>query len=488
MFGILKWTLLLSAFSAVILAGLAMIENWRGEKVWTAYRARAARDGTKLDLAAFLQAPLRDVENFTAHPLFNEIFEKPKAAMLAKAQLALPAERKPATFLGGFPGQGFVDLTVWRDYFVHSKFLADPGPTAAGDVLLALERFSPLLDSLHKAGLQPTGQFPVPWNRGFEAELSHLGIFQNATTLRALRLSARLNKRESAAAYEEWHDILRMYRAIQNEPSLIAGLVRISFLSQLCSAVRIGLKDEAWDSVELGKMAADLAALNVLEDYTFAVQSERALLNQHLDQIGAAPFWQRHKLIKSTSEDILGIGPDALPFEPWLERWMPAGWHRQNQLAANHCIDTQLARVDLPAQRFDLSDESPASSDWLLQRNPRRFCFGFLRSANVYGGIEKRYVSTWTVVQLARIAIALEQFRSAHEYPETLEALVPSYLPSLPRELFADLPFLYRKTEDGRFFLYSRALNQKDDGGSSDLKKTVTQQSDWVWSYQAARP
>jgi hypothetical protein len=40
-------------------------------------------------------------------------------------------------------------------------------------------------------------------------------------------------------------------------------------------------------------------------------------------------------------------------------------------------------------------------------------------------------------------------------------------------------PQKYRRTEDGRFLLYSVARNGKDDGGS--LAKGDSGPKDWVW-------
>ena len=60
---------------------------------------------------------------------------------------------------------------------------------------------------------------------------------------------------------------------------------------------------------------------------------------------------------------------------------------------------------------------------------------------------------------------ALELYRLRQgAYPESLDALVPDYLPEMPLDPFAGKAFRYRRTDDN-FRLYSVGQNMKDDGG-----------------------
>jgi hypothetical protein len=65
------------------------------------------------------------------------------------------------------------------------------------------------------------------------------------------------------------------------------------------------------------------------------------------------------------------------------------------------------------------------------------------------------------------VAFALAAFQRANgHYPRTLEMLVPTYLPSLPPDLFNDRPLIYRPLGEG-CMVYSVGVNGKDDGGRS---------------------
>ena len=90
---------------------------------------------------------------------------------------------------------------------------------------------------------------------------------------------------------------------------------------------------------------------------------------------------------------------------------------------------------------------------------------------------------------LARIACALERYRLANgQFPETLDALAPKFMESLPHDLINGQPLKYRRTDDGQFVLYSVGWNETDDGGTVGLTKSGNpdwQQGDWVWRYPA---
>jgi hypothetical protein len=49
----------------------------------------------------------------------------------------------------------------------------------------------------------------------------------------------------------------------------------------------------------------------------------------------------------------------------------------------------------------------------------------------------------------------------------------------LPHDVIGGQPLKYRRTNDGKFLLYSIGWNECDDGGKSS---TDRENDDWVWS------
>jgi hypothetical protein len=91
-----------------------------------------------------------------------------------------------------------------------------------------------------------------------------------------------------------------------------------------------------------------------------------------------------------------------------------------------------------------------------------------------------------TFVNEAQVACALERYHLAHgDYPETLDALLPQFMDQLPHDLIGGQSLHYRRTDDGKFLLYSVGWNEKDDGGVVDTKIHAEHDSreygDWVW-------
>jgi hypothetical protein len=91
---------------------------------------------------------------------------------------------------------------------------------------------------------------------------------------------------------------------------------------------------------------------------------------------------------------------------------------------------------------------------------------------------------TQTFVNEAQIVCALERYRLAHgEYPE---ALAPQFIEKLPHDIIGGKPLHYRRTNSGRFLLYSVGWNETDDGGHIALTKGGSEDrehGDWVWHY-----
>ena len=84
----------------------------------------------------------------------------------------------------------------------------------------------------------------------------------------------------------------------------------------------------------------------------------------------------------------------------------------------------------------------------------------------------------------ARCAVtgcALERFRLKHgAYPESLTALAPEFLPSIPTDPIDGQPLRYKRAADGLFRLWSVGADGKDNGGERSSKDEAV---DWTWPY-----
>ena len=97
-------------------------------------------------------------------------------------------------------------------------------------------------------------------------------------------------------------------------------------------------------------------------------------------------------------------------------------------------------------------------------------------------------------------ALALERYRGRYNrYPETLQALAPEFLKSVPTDFVTGQPLHYRVEEGGHFLLYSVGLDCVDNGGKLQTRPTgeerfmsmrnpnlAVQESDIVWPLPAS--
>ena len=75
------------------------------------------------------------------------------------------------------------------------------------------------------------------------------------------------------------------------------------------------------------------------------------------------------------------------------------------------------------------------------------------------------------------------------QFSQTLDALTPRFIETLPHDIIGGQPLKYHRTGNGQFTLYSVGWNGTDDGGAVVMKKTQKtaidlDNGDWVWAGQ----
>lgn len=114
-------------------------------------------------------------------------------------------------------------------------------------------------------------------------------------------------------------------------------------------------------------------------------------------------------------------------------------------------------------------------SSWGASHSPARN-IAYVYIQLMIPGIEKAFDSQDRSAQrqkLFTVFLAAVQYRLEHgRYPDTLDALVPRWLPEVPTDVYSDLPVMYRRISDTEMRVYSVGENGIDDGGEPyDLRK-----------------
>jgi len=89
-------------------------------------------------------------------------------------------------------------------------------------------------------------------------------------------------------------------------------------------------------------------------------------------------------------------------------------------------------------------------------------------------GINDRFATAIAQQHLLKTAIALKRYQLAHKtWPDSLNQLVPAYLPAVPLDPIDGQPLRYQKSanEADGYTLYSIGVNGIDDGGDGTEMK-----------------
>ena len=487
----LRWIgIVVATLAALVLIFIAE-ENWRGRRAWDAYRAAAEKRGAKLFLKDFIPPDIPDAENYAAIPIIRDLFAERKDGEAAPITFPHPKGRRPN--LPNDLKETRFNPSEWHQFFLEAKLPPGKLDNPANDLLRDLERYESVLQQIREASSRPHCKFPTRWEDGPAMPLPHLNFAMGTSLFLSLRTHAHLALGNSSAARAECDHAMRLYQALAAEPTLIAGLVRLSLLDRLESCVWDGLAAGQWADEDITALEKTFAEVRLFDDCRFAFTAERGFMNDNHMDFAKRGFDKLRDEMKAY--EFIGM-----KFEPSLgERifWhtFPKGWIFQIMVRSNEYFDWLLAPLDDSANKKDAPFSPPtrSSKDW-LESHPappgvgKVWQYVMEQSLPVFDSAYKRYLYAHTRAQETRLACTLERFRRAKGgLPETLDELMPEFIEAIPKDVFDRKPLRYRRNADGGYDLWSIGSNRKDDGGKIDPKKTGEEQDDWLW-HMPGRP
>jgi hypothetical protein len=500
-FGIL---LLLVGFSY----GLA---DWRGNGAWEKYKHEWEAKGEKFDFKDFVPKPVPDEQNFALTP----IVVKSYAANLSKSDSApfpppvsifntddtktnvvdpLAMEIFDREYSSDNPTNGDwaigrkTDLKAFQLYYRTLATNKNEFPVAAeqqspaADVLLALSKYDSTIEELRVASRLPDSRFPLNYNVDPPGAIlvPHLSDLKNCSRVLQLRASAELQNGQSDEALADVKLSLRLIDSIRTEPFMISHLVRIAMLQITLQPIWEGLAEHKWSDSQLAELDQEMAKLDFLADYEFSMRGERTI------SIAGIEYLRR----KRDFPEMFGNGEsgDENPLQKFAFHMVPSSVFYQNELNYARLYQQWI----LPAVNVEQRLASPdtiinfnAAIETMRQHwSPNNILASM--SLPAVGGTVKNFAYAQSSVDMARVACALERYRLAHgEYPETLELLAPQFMEKIPHDIIGGQPLHYRRTDDGKFLLYSIGWNETDDGGvvvrRENRYSVDIAQGDWVW-------
>ncbi len=499
------------AVLATLVAALYTEEDWRGKRAWENFKREYEAKGEKFDWHAFVPPSVPNDENFFTAPVFtnilkNELVMSPYGNDGGPEFPPLKDTHADETgYLGAEGRTRIVDLKIWQAYYrnptnlhavvdevmtngefveqtnyfnhVADNFPIAPQPqTPAKDVLLALSKYDSAIEQLREASKRPYANIPLNYEDGFEAAgtlFPYLADLKRCVQTLQLRVDAELADGQSEKALEDIKLSLYLNHSLRNSPFLISSLVRIAIVAINLQPIWQGLKEHKWSDEQLATLDSELAKMDFLADYEFAMRGER--------NFAIASFEDQRrsgKMIYSVENGMatnnMALMPNSFFYQNEFE------FARMNQEWVLPIVDTNSRTVSPELWQLLKSNVAAESKHYSLYKVQA------LAVMPAVGASARKFSAVQSSIDLARVACALERYRLAHgEYPETLDALAPQFIAQVPHDIIGGQSLHYKRTDDGKFLLYSVGWNEKDDGGEIAFRKSGyvvdPDNGDWVW-------
>jgi len=367
--------------------------------------------------------------------------------------------------------------------------------TAAADYLKWSDQFVPAFDEVRAALKRPYAIIPGDYS------VPYLIPIPNFVTMRALAqtLAQRaqcdfLLGKPDDALHELTliHDVCRI---LEKPPTgkpetLVEAMINVAISGLYVSTIGDGFKLNAWGESQMAALQKQLKETELAPYVVAALEAEQASSSHTLETTPASKIGELFSMVVSTSGQNNHSVWKKITNPMYLYfKFCPRGWIYQNMVNGVTLLKLGYKDgVDLKQDTISPSSFDKANRDLTKLLN-RRTPF------NVWAQIAiPNFTKAWqttahnqTLINEAQIACALERYHLARgNYPETLDALAPQFMETIPHDIIGGQPLHYRRTDDGKFLLYSIGWNETDNGGQEVSAPTIYSsidytKGDWVW-------
>jgi hypothetical protein len=494
---VLLW-ILITFITLIVL--LFMWTNWSGKRRWATTKALIEREGETLDFRALLPAAPPEGENLLAIEPLRGIAEvigndasKGEPGAKRAALQAMKWNGKIAASDGITLGKAN-GMQEWLKPLRDGKFLDLPeGSAATGqDVLHALDAKFPVLKQLaDEAPKRPQAMFtPALSERElpamlFALSMAHYNSAQALARMLMLRARAAVDAKNGAEAARSIIAASRVARACEQEPLLIGFLVGITVDAQALEALWLGLRERVFAEAELRQ----------LQEVFAGNDAAKALLQAMRGELAAGVDALEHAQ-KSRENILSGLANESSGKSASFRR-LPDGifnhWKSVVAEVEMRYLIMPMKRGIPAAVRAGEALEREIEGKRSVMLHP-----DWIMAQMMVPAVSQVSLSAWLAAareQQALAAIALERFFAKHgAYPAKLEELAPEFLPAVPLDACDGRPLRYRRTETGRFMLWSVGVDGSDDEGKVTLGAKGSAKlnkrdylGDWAWQYEPVK-
>ncbi len=311
-----------------------------------------------------------------------------------------------------------------------------------------LNGFGPALADARRLKDFPQGGTKIVWDDvPFLTLIPQVQETRKVSRLLQADALSRAQEGDLVAAFESIRANLNVARSLGDEPLLISMLVRIAVdgitLSSVERTLSLG-EAPAAPLEELQRLLTQEEAEPLL--YT-GLRGERAAYHDMIEKL-------RNGTVPRSTLGTLGM--------PNMPMYLAPGWmFRTSQTLGLEALNEGVKAAKGPPERLL---ETYQAIDQRAAKTPRwraPFYFLFVPATNA---ASLAHVRSRTHLRCTIVMLAAERYRLDHgDWPKTLDALVPDYLESVPRDPFGSGPLRMLRRDDG-LTIYSVSDDGNDDG------------------------
>ena len=475
------------AVVAVFLAliALALHYFWRWKTL--EYKRQLQASGEKLSVAELSPAPVPAEQN--GAPTFQQ------AAATLKSPTGVLKTNAPSVMHMVGPGKAMVgwaqsDIRDETDRVTNSWNDLEAELSTDSEALNALRQLTnyPVLD--FGVSYELTGSPPDKWENHFEPER------QGALVL-ATSVENELHRGNAALAAADLRAMLALVRATQDERTVASQLVRIAIARMAMASTWEYLQSPRLTDEELASVQSAWSQLEFRQAAENALMMERAMTEELLAKARQSSVGYQKILGENQSSDSLQRAmakskqifwrlwwshPDELRalkgFEVLLNgaRFVQTNYAFRSKILEQHAALSELGVTPLTHRDWwEIGPANPTLRTFFSQSVTA--CYDFLEV------VQRAEICR----QMALTTLALKRYQLKHgNYAPELAALVPEFLPAVPRDPIDGKPLRYQLVGNS-YLLYSIGEDGVDNGGdpvpvsTSDTVSSWMQGRDSVW-------
>jgi len=316
-------------------------------------------------------------------------------------------------------------------------------------VAQSITNAAPLLAGFDKGAQLPLSEFDIGIMQSIQVCKNRVNSVQAAISLLSLRTLDLIRAQNGDAAAQSIVSTLKLMRVFDTYPILFVQSRKVVQIRLLCSDICLLI-------TRCRLSEHKLADLQYLLEETFPPESlETTLLAERAYQLEVG----RNLIPRGVVARYLAADEPALPERLALPRYR---WHRMRMFSKSVAYLRNIARLIAASQR-----PWPEPLDEIVDINVMPSKSKGLIS--VVAPLTRITVETLAAVRCVTTAIAVERYRNQYgSAPDSLEAICPRYIESIPLDPYTGGPLLYSR-DDVSYKVYSAGSNRVDDGGEIAL-------------------